>query len=149
MKNCKKFDERQLAIRGAAFKWTTLMFIIWIMIWNLLKEFQVIQSEPTADMLIEILPPFCVFAITCILKDAYDPISGRPGLAVFVLMPLCAVTMYFSKIRDHVILFDGNLITTDGALIINYTVWILLAVIYWTKYLKERSAEKNPTDQAS
>ena len=143
-KQRNQYDERQLAARGVAFRWTTVTFFAELVIWEFLCSLEVIDAEPLAELCLLITPPFIVGMILLILSDAYDPIDNRPGVIIFALMPLTGIIMILDKIRDGDILFLDRCILDDGGILAIYVGWIVCAAVYWISYARERNAEKAP-----
>ena len=135
------YDERQLYVRGIAYKFTTLIFTLELYAWAVLRELGILDAEPMGEFLILIAPPFTILMAVCILKDAYDPINGRPGLILFSIMPISGLAMLFVKAKEHAVLVRGNCITADGGIVLIYIVWLAVSAIYWAKYIKERRQE--------
>lgn len=140
MKN--NYDERQLYARGKAFKWALFTMLISLILWEVLCELRVCSADPLAELLILMSPAFIVHMILCIVNDAYDPINSRPGMIGFTMMPLASVGMLIAYIKDSEILIEGSRITEAGGVMAIYTSWVIVSVIYWTHFMKEKRAEK-------
>ena len=135
------YDERQQLARGKAYQYACVTFVLEVLIWGLLREFEVFDADPFCEMLVFIALPLLVLFSVTIAKDAYDPMNSRPGVLLFSLMPLVGILMVIDDLRDHVVLVDGSYLTEDFGMVVLYSVWIIASAIYWTYYLRERRAE--------
>jgi len=146
-KSQNKFDERQLQARSTAFKWMSFTFIIELTVWCFLKDLLLVTAEPMGELMILLFAPFLVFGIICVVKDAYDPIGGRPGMVVFTIFPLTGMIFIALKLlKQRTPLIIGRCITADGGLIFFYSAWIIIAAVYWIKYVKDTKEELRGED---
>lgn len=132
----QNYDERQLLARSKAFEYGFAAYLFESVIWCVLCELLKIDAEPLGELCLLLTPPFVVFAIVCIVRDAYDPISTRPGMIVFALMPLAALLTILRYLRDEEVLLDGRCLTAAGGLVFLEAGWLVLAVVYWICYAR-------------
>lgn len=147
MRSQNKYDERQLQARSIAFKWMSLTFLIELAVWCFLKDLLPVTAEPMGELPLLLFAPFLVFAIICVVKDAYDPIGGRPGMIVFTLFPLvAAITIALKLFKQRAPLIIGSCITAGGGLVLFYSAWIIIGAVYWIKYAKDTKEELREED---
>ena len=141
MKN-KKYDERQMLARGTAFRWGCLAFILVLIVWALLREFLGITAEPLGELLLLMSVPFAVVLIKCILEEAFDPIGRKPGMVLFVGMPILAVVAIILHVSRRTPLINGKCLTQAAGSLALYAAWIVISIVYWIKYAKDTKEEK-------
>lgn len=141
MKN-QEFDERQMYVRGQAYKHTCFVFIWEIVAVSLLKEFSVVSFAPLAEMCVLVCLPFFVLVAECIIKDAYDPINTRPGMMIFTLMPITSVLTILNQTKKKIPFIENGMITEEGGIRCIYIIWLALTVVYWVNIAIERKNER-------
>lgn len=137
----KSFDERQIASRGIAFKYGFFSFIPVIILFAFIKDTFGISCDCVGEAFLLISIPYAITMSIFIVKDAYDPINSKPGVIIFSIMAICAVIFISMNIHDKAPLIDNRIITREGGLTAFYISWVVIAIIYWIKNIKDRKEE--------
>lgn len=126
------FDERQELARGKAYKAAFWVLVLYLCITNLLNAvFEFNWSDNFTGAMIGICLSFSVFAVNCILNDAYLSLKEKPRniivLLGFVALLNFAVAMINIRQENH---FISNGVLTIHAvnLIVGFMLLVILAV---------------------
>ncbi len=112
-KNPARFDERQLYVRGQAYKYGFGAMITANAAYYFAQTL-FIQRQIALDGVIPILSMFlglAVFGVVCVLNDAFFTVGTKPGTYIAICL-LCIVTNGYTAYRD---IADG-VIVQDGML---------------------------------
>jgi len=140
-----EYDERQLLARGKAYKAAFFVLIVYLLVEG---SFKLVTGIEWADSMTRSFIGIClsvtVFAIICILNDAYLSLKEKPAhcIAVFSLIAFVNLAVvlanYFLKVS---FLSEGML----NYHIINFIILIMFAVImvvFIGKLLHDKKTEK-------
>jgi len=141
-----EYDERQMLVRGKAFKAAFLTLVIYLSVDGLLSAFTEIRWANTFVVdYIGIGLALEVYAIICILKDAYFPLREKPGryLTLFGILIVCSG---FVSLAGYL---DGEPFITDGMLnyrSINPVIFVAFTGIFIALAVR-RAADKKRSDE--
>lgn len=137
------FDERQERARGQAFKYGFFTLIGAMLAYSAVEQFLGRWCEPLAGAMLCMCAGMGVFAVVCILKDAYLSLKEKPR----TVMTLFAVISAANLVLGGVYLVDGTLVE-DGVLtfravnlMAGITMLLILAVYLVNHILREREGE--------
>ena len=141
------FDERQMKIRGDAFKWSFIVMVVYYMAYAILISFTqngLGVPELMIFLGLELGLVFC--SVYCILRDAFLAINRSFGF--IVTMDLCCIAAqlvgYFRERAQGALLIENGKLTATGlplSLAISFGV-ILIALLVRRHYQKKEEREE-------
>ena len=107
----RQYDERQLALRGNAFRAGFFALLISLCVVAILDVMEVRWYEAPLDKFFCIFLSITVFACTAILKDAYFGLGERKKtmLSLFALVALLQFFITFTSYQEGALIADGIL----------------------------------------
>lgn len=111
MKN-KKFDERQLWIRGNIFQHMVIVFVILLFLNAFLSSYDIIWADGFHSSIIIILAAVAVGSVEMIFREVYFTNSIQQ-IFLIILIAGCAL---FTLILNILHTMDGEKIISDGTL---------------------------------
>ncbi len=137
------FDERQERARGKAFQYGFFTLIGAVLVYSTAEQFLGRLCEPLAGAMLCMCAGVGVFAVACILNDAYLSLREKPR----VVMTLFTVISAANLVLGGVYLMEGALVE-DGVLTLRavnpmagITTLLILAVYLVNYLLREREGE--------
>ncbi len=141
------FDERQMKVRGDAFKWSFIVMVIYYMAYAILIS---ITSDALGapELMIfiglEIGLVFC--SVYCILRDAFLAVN-RNFTLIIILNVCCIVAQLIGYFRERVngaaLIKDGKLTTTGLPLSIAVSFMIILVALLVRRHYEKREEEND------
>lgn len=137
------FDERQERARGVAFKYGFFTLIISVFIYGASELAFGRWCDALTGGCLCIAAGMLVFAVTCILKDAYLSLRERPRriMTLFVLLSLVNLGLGGIQITDGKLVEDGVLTFRATNLVMGAATLAIL-IIYLVNYLLRNSEEE-------
>lgn len=137
------FDERQERARGVAFKYGffTLMFALFL--YGMLELALGRWCDAMAGATLCLCVGITVFAITCILKDAYLSLKEKPRhvMTLFVIISFVNLLLGVLQIHDGDMVENGVLTFRCANLAVGVMAAVVLAVYIVNFLLRERDEE--------
>lgn len=137
------FDERQELARGKAFQYGFFTLMIAVYVYGTSDVIFGKWCDVLTGVTICIAAGICVFAITCILKDAYLSLREKPRVVMTMFALLTVVNLGFGGMYAY----SGDLIE-DGVLtfravnpIIGFATLVILIVYIVNHLLRSREEE--------
>lgn len=137
------FDERQERARGKAFQYGFFTFILTTYAYGLSDVVLGTWCDVLAGVTICLAVSLCVFAVTCILKDAYLSLREKPRTVMTMFALLSLINLGFGGMYAY----SGDLIE-DGVLtfravnpIIGFATLVILIVYIVNHLLRSREEE--------
>ena len=137
------FDERQELARGKAYKYGFQAMGVSVILYGILD----VTVGEWCDTLTGNLICFCigltVFAVTCILNDAYLSLKEQPRkvMTLCFLVALMNLVLGWANAAHGTVVVDGKLSTGAVNLIVGGMSLLLLAVYIINYALRERETE--------
>ena len=137
------FDERQELARGKAYKYGFQAMGVSVILYGILD----VTVGEWCDTLTGNLICFCigltVFAVTCILNDAYMSLKENPRkvMTLCFLVALLNLGIGWANAMEGTVVVDGKLSTGAVNLIVGGMSLLLLAVYIINYALRERETE--------
>lgn len=137
------FDERQELARGKAYRYGFQAMGVSVILYGILDE----TVGEWCDTLTGNLICFCigltVFAVTCILNDAYMSLKENPRkvMTLCFLVALLNLAIGWANAAHGTVVVDGKLSTGAVNLIVGGMSLLLLAVYIINYALRERETE--------
>ena len=137
------FDERQELARGKAYRYGFQAMGVSVILYGILDE----TVGEWCDTLTGNLICFCigltVFAVTCILNDAYMSLKENPRkvMTLCLLVALMNLASGWANAAHGTVIVDGKLSTGATNLIVGGMSLLLLAVYIINYALRERETE--------
>lgn len=137
------FDERQELARGKAFQYGFFTLMISAYVYGVSDMVLGRWCDVVAGITLCVALALCVFAITCILKDAYLSLREKPRVVMTMFALLTVVNLGFGVMYAY----SGDLIE-DGVLtfravnpIIGFATLVILIVYIVNHLLRSREEE--------
>ena len=137
------FDERQERSRGKAYQYGFMVMGVSIILYGVLD----VTMGRWCDTLTGNLICFCigltVFAVTCILNDAYMSLKEKPRkvITLCLLVALMNLAIGVANAMHGTVVVDGMLSTGSVNLIVGVMSLVILAVYIVNYLLREREEE--------
>ena len=128
-KGPKEYDERQVLARGKACQAAYYTLLIYLAAYGFFDAFTgIVWCDRFAGVFIGIALSVAVYAIGCIMKDAYFRAvdSPRAYLILFTVVGLCNVAFGVVKMVEGTFLEEGILTMGSSA---NFIVGVMLLVV--------------------
>lgn len=135
------YDERQLAVRGLAYKAAFITLALYNVGYGLVWEVKGIWTATAAwGLFAGVCIAFSVFAIVCIAKDAYLALTEKPGryLAFAGAVALCNLSVGFAGILNPSVVYHRF---SQYNLLLGIT-FTLIEIVFTCKVLFDRRADK-------
>ena len=120
-----RFDERQTEAQGLAYKFGFFTFLICAFVFIVLSKLGVTWCEDAMRPAVAVFFSAAVFAVTAIVKDAFDPLQESPRTTIL----LSYLVVVIDLIIGWQYLVNGNIIA-DGVLTVNSS-YLLCAVLFF------------------
>lgn len=133
MNQKNSFDERQLLARGQAYKYAFFTMIIYVSAVGLIRElFDVTIFMSFAGMWIGVCLSITVFAVVCILKDAYMSLyeNARGVIMMFTAVGLLNVLVGIRVFVDKEPLIEDGALATDLINLITGILFLVILVVF-------------------
>lgn len=136
------FDERQERARGVAFKYGFFTLMIAMAVYGATEIAVGRWCDAMAGCVICITLGMAVFAITCILKDAYLSLKEKPRyvMTLFVLLSVFNLGLGVIQLRDGDVVENGILTFRCTNLLVGGMILVILAV-YAVNFSLDRREE--------
>lgn len=145
VKQSEVFDERQMKIRGDAFKWSFTVMVVYYMAYAILVSFTGDGLGAVELMIfigLELGLVFC--SVYCILRDAFIAINRSFGFIV-VLSACCIVAQLIGYYRERaagaLLIEDGKLTATALPLSIAVSFMIILVALLVRRHYEKREEQ--------
>lgn len=134
-----KYDERQIAVQGRAFRWSYFTLMAALMACGFLSEVWD-WAQPFVVCLLCICVSLAVFACICIFGDAYywTSLEHKGQYAFFILLGLV------NTVLGILAIFEGRMVE-DGMLqepSVNLAVGLVFIVISVSAYIRRRQRRR-------
>ena len=142
-KQQKKFDERQIAAQGRAFKYAYLTLILYLLVYAILDMgFKIVWCELIFGIALGIAFSLSTYFAYCIFQDAYFGVGeSKPGALIGVnIIGLSQLLMVVECIEDGSIVENG-IITADGL----HLLFVALILLLDTFVLIRNRMDKLPS----
>ena len=141
-----KYDERQTLARGKAYKTGFWTFVGYLLLNGLLNAADIIWADTSTAAFLGLFLGIAVYAIVCILNDAYLPLKEKPGFyfAIFglvIVVNLAVTILNFS---------DGTEFITDKMLnyhSLNAGIVIMFIAVIITLAVRQIIAKKDADEE--
>ena len=146
-KRTKHYDEMQLKIRADGYRLGYLVTVLAVFAVIFLSEFGVLDGfvSPTFAVEAALMLGITVFAVYCILHDAFFSVGDRGGvyIGLCVLIVLTNGAMAVSRFLDGSILENG-IVTfgSGGSTVMTLTFLAVLTALFVKKAQLKREAEE-------
>ena len=130
-KKQRKFDERQIAAQGQAYKFAYITLILYLLVYVILdKGFKLVWCEHVFGIALGVLFSVSTYFAYCIFQDAYFAIGeSRPGALIGInLIGLTQLLLAIESIADGSTVENG-IITADGLHLL-FTALVLLLDVF-------------------
>jgi hypothetical protein len=130
----RDYDERQIAIRGEAYKAAYLVFLVLVIVNGLVFVF---LGKSIADPYVTAVVGMCVslivFVFKCLAKDAYIGVKMNAKRYVVIISIIGALNIITAVINKNIISFSGNgcFLSISISFIIGVTFILIVAGIIW------------------
>lgn len=137
------FDERQERARGQAFQYGFFTLIGAVLVYSLAEQLLGRWCEPLVGAMLCICAGVGVFAVVCILKDAYLSLKEKPRtvMTLFVVISAANLVLGGVYLAEGTLVEDGVLTFRAVNLIAGSTTLLILAVYLVNYILREREGE--------
>lgn len=137
------FDERQERARGKAFQYGFFTLIIAIYAYGLSDMMFGRWCDVLTGVTICLAIGLCVFAVTCILKDAYLSLREKPRTVMTMFALISAINLGFGVMWavSGGLMEDGVLTFRAANPIIGFAVLVILIVYIVNHLLRSREEE--------
>lgn len=137
------FDERQERARGVAFKYGFFAMMFAMILYGLLDILLGRWCDAMAGATLCLCVGILVFAITCILKDAYLSLREKPRyiMTLFAVMSVVNIAFGAVHILDGDMVEGGILTFRCTNLVVGLMTTVVLAVYIVNYLLRDREAE--------
>lgn len=140
---CKKdsFDERQLLARGKAYKaafFTQMIYMTAIALLNDIANVKVFMSF--GGMWIGVCISITVFAIVCIIKDAYMSLyeNAKGVILMFGIVGMLNLSIGFCKIKDDDFFIEKGVISVNSVNLIVGIVFVIILLVFCAKLIYDK-----------
>lgn len=144
---CKKdsFDERQLLARGKAYRAAFFTLVGYVVVLALIAEMSknfILLS--IGGLWLGIMISLLVFAITCILKDAYMSLyeNAKGVLILFVIVALLNFGLTAGNIAHGMKLIEDNQLSGSSINLMIGIIFIIIAAVFAGKLLYDKKQEQ-------
>lgn len=139
-----EFDERQERARGKAFQYSFFALIISLYIYGISEMALGRWCDVMAGVTLCVSLGICVFAVTCILKDAYLSLREKPRqiMTLFILITAFNLGVGGIHLWSGGLVEDGVLTYRAVNLILGLVTLLILAVYIVNFLLREREEEE-------
>ena len=137
------FDERQERARGKAYRYGFQAMAVSIILYGILDETVGEWCDTLTGNFICLCIGLTVFAVTCILNDAYMSLKENPRkvMTLCLLAGLMNLVLGWVNAANGTVIVDGKLSTGAVNLIVGGMSLLLLAVYIINYALRERETE--------
>lgn len=145
-----RYDERQVAAQGSAFKWGFFTMMAYDLQYGLLSAgLGLVWCEPVVGSLLGVLLGSAVYCMICILRDAYlRPTDSRTMSLVSInLLAACQLFLYFSNYSSEPPIQNG--ILKDSSVQLLFVVEALLIdLTFFIRSRMEKREEQHEEPEA-
>lgn len=130
----RSYDERQMAMRGTAYRYATITGVLGGMIASILVEMNLLPVTGSFAMMVVSLLMVVVYVVSMILNGAYFGISGRwkTWTAVMLLLGLVNLYLGISRIAEEG-LPEGRLTLINLTLPLGIMLTIITAAVFFQR----------------
>ncbi len=130
------FDERQERARGKAFQYGFFTLLISAYAYAVSDMVLGRWCDPMAGVTLCVAAGMCVFAVTCILKDAYLSLREKPRTIMTMFALLSSVNLGFGVLHHiHPGLVENGVLTYRAVNPIIGLATLVILVVYIVNYL--------------
>lgn len=131
-----EFDERQERARGKAFQYSFFTLLVCLYVYGVSDMALGRWCDSLAGVTICIAISMAVFAITCILKDAYLSLKEKPRRIMVLFTLITAANLAFGGMSLHSgQLMEGGILTFRSANLILGFATLLILIVYIVNFL--------------
>lgn len=136
------FDERQELARGKAFQYGFFTLVGCVLLYGTLDGAGLHWCDTLTGSVLCVCVALGVFAVTCILNDAYLSLKEKPRkvMTCFVLLTVLNLAIGAINVMNGTVVEDGGLAPGSVNLIVGVTTLVILAV-YVVNYLLAQQEE--------
>ncbi len=141
-----QYDERQLTARNQAYKYAFFALLFYSIVCAVLDALEIKWATLTTVMFIGVIGSVMLFAVICILKDAYEGFNQRRNSSIVVLGIVAVINLLVFVFN----LFDGTEFFTNGMLnenIMNLCIGVLFSAVAVVQLIKNRINKKAAEDE--
>lgn len=137
------FDERQELARGVAYKYGFITLLVSIFAYGMLELVVGRWCDALAGAALCFAPGLCVFAVTCIRRDAYLSLreSPRKVMVLFALIALFNLVLGGISLASGELVVDGLLTFRAANPILGLAILVILAVYLGNRLLGAREED--------
>ena len=136
-----QFDERQMAARNQAYKHAFFSLLLYCAVCAVLDALEIKWATLTAILFIGIFGSVLLFAVICIIKDAYEGLNQRRSSSLLIFSVVGAVNLAVFIVN----VADGESLLTDGLLnerILNPCMAVMFFALAAVWFFKSRTEAK-------
>ena len=140
------YDERQMLARNAAYKRAFGTLVLCCMICGILDIFEIKWATVYVQMYLSIFISLGVFAVQCIVKDAYSALNESKNRTLYILLAVGALNLVVFIVN----LIGGKPLLTDGMLneqVIQLFISLLFLVVCSAILIKNRLDRKEEANE--
>ena len=137
----KKFDERQIAARGVAYKWGFFSLMIYEAVYAMLLALGIRFADETTGPILGIFLGVTVFGAVAAAKDAYTAMDETPRSRI--LWPILGVLWLFigiTRVIDGKAVRDG-LLTIDSMQLFLGAAFLVIGAVELIHGLRNRGSD--------
>lgn len=140
----QRFDERQIAAQGAAYKtafWTMLAYYLLYAI--VCGAGELVWCDQFLGMFLGVIVGVTVFALICIFRDAYFSPDQSSASVVVMINVLCIIQGGFGLLHlsDGTVVEDG-ILTADATQLFLFLMGLIIDVGLFVKHRMEKREEQ-------
>jgi len=136
------FDERQERARGQAFKYGFFALAVSVVVYGTAEQFFGRWCEPLAGAMLCVCAGGCVFAVICILKDAYLSLREKPRHVMTLFVALSVVNLALGGVAwADGALVEGGVLTFRAVNPIVGLMTLVILAVYLVNHALRNSGE--------
>ena len=139
-----RYDERQMAARGTAYKYGFFTFLLCSIVFIALSRLEIIWCEDAMRPAVAVFFSAAVFSVTAIVLDAFDTLRDSPGKTIVSFWLGAAVCLIFGLrylAYGHVI--EDGVLTGRSAGFLSALLFFIIGAAELLHWLKYRGAGKD------
>ena len=143
-KNRTKYDERQIAAQGMAYKWAFwTMFGYYLLYAIICGAMEIVWCDPFLGAFLGVIVGATVFALICVFRDAYfRPDQSRKSEIVVINLICCSQGLIgLMNLSDGTVIEDGVL-SADALQLFILLMGLVLDAAFIVKHRMEKREEQ-------
>ena len=138
-----KFDERQSAAQGMAYKWAFWAILIYYLLYAMVSSFGVIWCDHFLGAFLGIIVGTTVFAVICIFRDAYfrPGQSRKSGIIMLNIIVVSQGMIGVMHLCDGTVIEDG-ILSGDAVQLFILLLGLILDIAILVKHRMEKQEEQ-------